>query len=151
MKHGVLLVVKTVVVVVFVVISSLLCVSLLFIADKEFTNENEKGSNVTISDTLVIRGRIWKLVYAEMEENWGLCDEPTDPNRKIYIHPELKGTGKLELEIEMHEFLHAAFWDIDEEVIGEVAKNYSEALWQLGYRKIDTSCLKIDSLKLNVK
>jgi hypothetical protein len=35
----------------------------------------------------------------------------------------------------IHEVLHAALWDLDEEAVHTTANAISEALWKLGYRK----------------
>ena len=45
------------------------------------------------------------------------------------------GLDDEELEILIHEMLHACFWDLDEEVVSEVGRDLSKALWKMGYRK----------------
>ena len=89
-------------------------------------------------DTVYIRDLSWQVVRVEMQDDWGQCDPPSSETRQIRIHTEL--SGKHELEIFLHEFLHAAFWDIDEEVVASVAVDYSNALWNLGYRRADLTC-----------
>lgn len=64
---------------------------------------------------------------------WGYCTDPKFTNRLIKIHKTLENDD--ELEILIHEMLHACFWDLDEEVISEVGKDLSKALWKMGYRK----------------
>jgi len=65
----------------------------------------------------------------------GYCTDPKDPQRKIKIHKNL--VDQEELEVTIHEMLHACFWDIDEDVICEVGDDISRALWRMGYRKIE--------------
>ena len=43
--------------------------------------------------------------------------------------------GEEELEIFIHEMLHACYWDMDEEAITDAAQSISKALWRMGYRK----------------
>lgn len=40
-----------------------------------------------------------------------------------------------QLEIEIHESLHACLWDISEEAIEETARDVSRFLWRIGYVK----------------
>ncbi len=63
----------------------------------------------------------------------GYCTDPNDTQRKITIHKCL--VDQEELEVLIHEMLHACFWDVDEEVIGTVGDDISKALWRMGYRK----------------
>jgi len=63
----------------------------------------------------------------------GDCDNPADPNRTIRIRSGLK--DEQELEVLLHEMLHACFWDISEESIEESGIDIARVLWQLGYRK----------------
>jgi len=35
----------------------------------------------------------------------------------------------------IHEILHAALWDLDEEAVHDTANAISAALWRLGYRR----------------
>lgn len=51
--------------------------------------------------------------------------------------------GEEELEILIHEMLHACYWDMDEEAITESAQSISKALWRLGYRKEENKNKKI--------
>jgi hypothetical protein len=64
---------------------------------------------------------------------WAYCTDPKFTNRLIKIHKILENYEELETLI--HEMLHACFWDLDEEVITEVGKDLSNALWKIGYRK----------------
>lgn len=81
-----------------------------------------------------IRGKQWNLVRAHTGPAAdGHCDHPDEPNRRIIVRTGL--TGQKELEITLHEMLHAAFWDIDEDVIDGVGDDLSTVLWKLGYRK----------------
>ncbi len=82
-----------------------------------------------------IRGQRWTLCTHPMPEFNGLCDYPSTPRRHIWINPDL-AKQKL-LEILLHECLHAAFIDIDEEVIDTVGKDLAKILWDLGYRSHD--------------
>ncbi len=91
----------------------------------------------------------------KMEDIEGLCTYPedTDPvvkefldsrgdsSRSISISPHLK--GKRELEVLIHESLHAEYPSIpkgtEEEWVDEAANNISRLLWRLGWRKNPSS------------
>lgn len=80
-----------------------------------------------------ILGREWELKYCDNLSTRGLCDSPTTINKKIRIWKGLK--DREELEVLLHEMLHAAFWQIDEEFIDEASKDISIVLDKLGYKK----------------
>lgn len=46
--------------------------------------------------------------------------------------------GEEELEIFIHEMLHACYWDMDEEAITDSAQSIAKALWRMGYRKSES-------------
>lgn len=52
--------------------------------------------------------------------------------RRVLINERLSGRQRLEVEI--HEAMHQAFYDLDESVVLEVGKDISRILWRLGYR-----------------
>lgn len=84
---------------------------------------------------VVLRGKKYKIQKTGKvgEDLWGYCTDPNFTNRLIKIHKLLENSEELETII--HEMLHACFWDLDEEVINEVGKDMSQALWKMGYRK----------------
>ncbi len=53
-------------------------------------------------------------------------------DNKILIDDRLVGKKKLDTEI--HEFLHAAYPDLNEEAVCETATDLAKILWMLGYR-----------------
>ena len=79
-----------------------------------------------------IRRRIWNLVFRGNLKNRGDCDRPDAPNKQIRVSSRLRGQHRL--EIILHECLHAAFWDLDEEAIEQVGHDLARILWKLGYR-----------------
>ena len=80
-----------------------------------------------------IRGKTWTLCTHEMPDNHGLCEyEPSTPKKHIWVHPEC--SGEKMLEILLHESLHCALVDIDEEAVTETAASQAKILWDLGYR-----------------
>lgn len=80
-----------------------------------------------------ILGKEWDLKYCHNLSDRGRCDSPHTTNKTIRIWGGLK--GEEELEVLLHEMLHAAFWQIDEEYIESAAKDISKILYRLGYRK----------------
>lgn len=63
----------------------------------------------------------------------GQTTDPKGPSPLLWVKPALK--GKEELETILHEALHACYWDLDEEAVGETAQDVAALLWQMGYRK----------------
>jgi hypothetical protein len=86
---------------------------------------------------LTIRQKQWLLRFVKRlpKKLHGECDGPHIENREIRILERLKGIKRL--EILLHECLHAAFWDLDEEVVETVAKDIAVALWLLDYRETE--------------
>lgn len=91
-----------------------------------------------------ILGRIWNFMFvpaSELRSNHkqmpdrGACDNPTKKGKKICI---LKGMKpKEELEVVIHECLHAAEWNMDEEWVDTAGTDIANVLWRLGWRKKD--------------
>lgn len=84
---------------------------------------------------VTIRGKRWEVVFTEdiPEDLDGYCDAPHVPNKQIRIRASLQGEHLL--EVLNHEFDHAAFWDMDEEVIQEVNEDRAKFLTRLGYKR----------------
>jgi hypothetical protein len=79
----------------------------------------------------------WLWRYARLRggaEGWTYVKTPKTPNvtEKIIIDERAKGRRRLELEI--HEFLHAANPTHDESHVDQQGKDLSRILWSLGYR-----------------
>ena len=81
-----------------------------------------------------IRGETWRVRFVSRppEGNVGLCDR-TRKTPAIKVWDGLGGVKRLDTII--HETLHAALWDLDEEAIEETATAIAEILWRLGYRE----------------
>lgn len=62
----------------------------------------------------------------------GLCDAPSQSNKEILIDSRLK--DREQLEVVLHELLHAVDWHQSEEAISRQAADISRVLWKLGYR-----------------
>ena len=83
---------------------------------------------------VTILGKRWQLVRGRLPKDVdGYCDPPDKPGKCITIRKSLR--GRREAEIVLHECLHAAFWNIDEETVTQVAEDISKVLWRLGYRR----------------
>lgn len=71
-------------------------------------------------------------------KDYGYCKKTTETETEGVIGISSKIKGKKELEINIHEFLHACGWFADEEWILQSGKDIAQALWELGYRKDDS-------------
>ena len=54
--------------------------------------------------------------------------------KKVLISDKIEGKKKLDTEI--HEFLHEAYPDLNEEAVCTTATDLAKILWALGYRQI---------------
>lgn len=63
----------------------------------------------------------------------GTCDPPDCKKKAIKILSSLEGEELLEVLI--HEFLHASFWNIEEPSIEKAAQDIAYVLFKLGYRR----------------
>jgi hypothetical protein len=80
-----------------------------------------------------IRRKIWTLTTHPLKGCDGLCEPYPDSVKKhIWIKPSLTDVDALDTII--HECLHCAFPDIDEDAITESATSIAKILWDLGYR-----------------
>lgn len=71
-----------------------------------------------------------------MADSKGQCDRPDVKNPQIRLAPGLRCRERL--EIILHEALHAAYWDLDEEAISAGARDIASLLWKMGYRRTDS-------------
>ena len=78
-----------------------------------------------------IRGQRWRIRFVpNLGDAEGICDKPNRIIRIAKGYPEQNT-----LDSVIHELIHAALWDLDEEAVAETANSISEALWKLGYRR----------------
>jgi len=78
---------------------------------------------------------LWRYVRLRGKAiGWTYPAEPNDPKagRKILIDSGLRGRSRLEIEI--HEFLHAANPTQSEEHVDQQGRDLAKILWSLGYR-----------------
>ena len=83
-----------------------------------------------------ILGRRWELRYARLTNNRGECEDPTKTGKQIRISTDLP--PQEELEVLIHEMLHAAGWHLDEQYVEQFADEVSAVLWRLGYRRVQS-------------
>jgi hypothetical protein len=84
-----------------------------------------------------INGVKWLWRYARLRgsaDGWTYVKTPTTPNVKEKIIIDERAKGRRRLEIEIHEFLHAANPTHDESHVTQQGKDLSRILWLLGYR-----------------
>lgn len=82
-----------------------------------------------------IRGRRWRFRFARLDptKSRGDCDPPNVPNKEIRVCSTLP--LEEELEVTLHEFMHAMLWDLSEEMVEEASRDAARLLWRLGWRK----------------
>ena len=78
-----------------------------------------------------LRGKYWRIEREKLPRKLdGLCNAD---ERKITVQPYL--SGERELDVLIHEMLHACYWDLAEESITETASDLARVLFRLGYKK----------------
>lgn len=83
---------------------------------------------------VTILGKRWEFVRRVLRGDAdGYCDPPDTPGKQIVVDSRL--TGETELEVCLHEFLHAGQWHLDEGVVTQFAKDLARALYRHGWRR----------------
>jgi hypothetical protein len=82
-----------------------------------------------------IGGKRWEIVFTNCISSKldGDCYHPNGKPRKIRIRKGL--SEERELEILIHEFLHAALWIVDETIIEQTALELQRILTERGYHR----------------
>lgn len=80
-----------------------------------------------------IGGVEYEIRFRALRNVLGDCTDPRKSNPQIRIDKALSGQRLLEVEI--HELLHAEFWDLAEEAIDRAARDLSSYLYKRGYRR----------------
>ena len=87
-----------------------------------------------------IAGRLWPWKYVKLKggaDGYAFTPDPSAPEasvkHRILIDKRL--TGRKRLRIELHEFLHAAFPDMAEDVIDARSSELCRILCALGYKR----------------
>ena len=83
-----------------------------------------------------INGRLWRVVLTparDMGKDWGRCDHPPGRHPTIQVRRSLKGVNLLDTIV--HEVLHAARPELDEQAVDTTARCIAKALHALGYRR----------------
>lgn len=81
-----------------------------------------------------VGGKLWGFHRKRMRGKYdGLCDPPDKPGKTITVDARLK--DEEELEVIVHELMHALDWHKSEEAVDGGAKDFARVLWRMGYRK----------------
>lgn len=80
-----------------------------------------------------LRGRQYRFNWTNQmaPDDAGQTDDPASPKPQIRIRTGLPN----EMEIVIHEALHACFWDLSEESVAEAAKDIAGLMAKLGYER----------------
>lgn len=72
--------------------------------------------------------------------DYGACDAPDQPGKRIRIRSTLRGEKRLEIVI--HELLHAASWQSSEEWVEQIAMDFARILTRMGYINVNEDSSK---------
>jgi hypothetical protein len=93
-----------------------------------------RGGSARPSFCHVIRGRRYRVVEgASLRGDWGRASNPKLKGAEIRIAKGL--TGIHELDTIIHEAIHAALWDLDEDAVSETSSSIAGLLWKMGFRR----------------
>lgn len=80
-------------------------------------------------------GRRYRFGFERLRGNLdGWCDPPDKPGKAITVSDDRLLPAD-ELEVILHEALHACAWDHKEEWVTQAAADLARLLWRLGYRR----------------
>lgn len=88
---------------------------------------------------VTILGKRWRLRFVpnmggdDKTLTLGDCSDPRDKGKEIRIRQGL--AEEQELEVCIHEAMHAAAWSQSEEFVEEASYDIARMLWRLGWRK----------------
>lgn len=85
-----------------------------------------------------IASRSWPWKYVRLKgkaDGYAYTPEPGDNSSGHRILIDSRLTGRRRLRVELHEFLHAAFPDIAEDVIDKRSSELCRILCALGYKR----------------
>lgn len=85
-----------------------------------------------------IRNHFYKVEFKKLRRDDGACSPPSESNRTIEIESRIQNPFRL-MEVALHEGLHAAFWDMSEEAIGEAASDIARLIHAVLKERV---CLK---------
>jgi hypothetical protein len=71
----------------------------------------------------------------ELETRLGSCDQPQGGKPTLYA-PQDTGRPFLELDVLVHESLHACNWNASETRVDTTATDIARMLWRAGYRRM---------------
>jgi len=85
-----------------------------------------------------IRGKKWQLLFLKKNTpsyDRGQCDPPDWRRKQIRIYPAALKTDHRLLETLIHEMLHAACWDLDEELVEGFSHDCTRVLLKCGFSR----------------
>jgi len=94
--------------------------------------------NYIMKNTLMhhtFRSRRYRIIKINprAKDRKGQCDEPKLKGKTIEIPI---GDSLADLDVQIHEAIHASFWELDEESVTIAGMNISKFLWRLGWRRM---------------
>ena len=82
-------------------------------------------------------GKYWTFRFAPNMRDYGDMQDPGKAQGRLIRVGTWQGEQDT-LDTIIHEVLHAALWDLDEEAVHDTANAISAALWRGGYRRPGT-------------
>jgi hypothetical protein len=86
---------------------------------------------------VTVGGKRWTLQFKRLDKEYGRCDPPDQRAKKITLSPSIRKDNVLYMETVLHEILHAACWNLAEEVVTDYAFVAAKTLHRLGFRLVE--------------
>jgi len=97
-----------------------------------FDSQQEDLRNAKLPQTVNIHGKRWRIVWEKPERYAADVDAPNVAHKCIRLDPALLGNPPKLARILLHECLHAALWDVDEDWVDWVSADLASILQKFG-------------------
>jgi hypothetical protein len=79
----------------------------------------------------IFRGKKYRIRWSKRD---GLvsCEHPATKDKTITMNPDLSGNELIRVAVD--EAIHACFWELDNDVVGEASSSIAKFLCDLGVR-----------------
>jgi hypothetical protein len=79
------------------------------------------------------RGKKYNIRWTK-DEGLGSCEHPNTKGKTITLHPELSGNELIRVAVD--EAIHACFWELDNDSVGEASESIAKFLHDLGIKHV---------------
>ena len=81
----------------------------------------------------IFRNRKYRIKWSE-DDGLGSCEHPKTKRKTITLNPTLSGNELIRVAVD--EAIHACFWDLDNESVGEASESIAKLLDSLNIKHV---------------